>query len=271
MHAFHTMRMKNRPNGLDNFELLVMVLSALMWRRNNGTISLMTDYAGLAYMKRLGMTQCWDGIDPCLDEMDSLGIDEQIFWAGAKIFALSRQKVPCVSIDLDFIVWKPLDFNCYGTDIAVIHREEIGNAVYPTAEFFLMKKGWRWPSFLDWGERACNMAFTYIGNQKLVELYWESARKFMQSAEGDGLPYMVFAEQRLISMWAKHTGTKIYSISSLEELYQSRQNCFTHLWGEKAKLRENPMERKKFCQRCADRIEREFPEIREIIKYVYKE
>ena len=38
--------------------------------------------------------------------MTDLKINETVFWAGAKILALSKQNAPCVMIDLDFILWE---------------------------------------------------------------------------------------------------------------------------------------------------------------------
>mgnify|MGYP007101898241 CR=1 FL=1 len=259
MRAFHTLRTRGK---LADFEIFTLILSALEWRRFNGEIFLYTDRAGKVFLDDVGLLDLWNGVDTSLDEMDSLGIDENIFWAGAKLFALSKQPLPCVMIDLDFIVWRPLNFDC---KLAVIHRESRDLPCYPDANYFRLKNFFL-PDDLNWSLDPCNTALAYFGDENFVKRYVKFAFDFMKVAEPlptqsgwDLLPYMVFVEQRWLAMCAELCGVEVHSLSDLTELFGGEQKTFTHIWGYKKFFRENREAAEKFCQDCANRIAYDFP------------
>lgn len=276
MNAIHTLRARSNYENfsLYDFELFVLVLSALEWRKLGGEIKLVTDKISAEYLNKRGLLNIWNAVDIKLDAMKSLAINENVFWAGAKIYALSLQEMPCVSMDLDFILWKPIDFTAYEKNLAVIHLEDINEAVYPSREYFKFRDGWQLPNRLDWSVRPCNAAFVYFGSERLIREYTNFAIKFMQNAdvEDDRLVYMVFAEQRWLAMCAKQLGVHVHELSSLEGLFNGKQKYFTHIWGHKRLLRDNPAEAEKFCRQCADRLEYDFPKFaREISSYSWAE
>ena len=259
MKAFHTLRTHENFSAAD-FEIFTMILSALKWREKNGAIKLVTDSRGAEYFERLGLSAAWNKIDTSLDDMDSLGWDEKIFWAGAKIFALSKQVAPVVMIDLDFIAWHRLDFAPFTTNIAVIHREKVGNMTYPDKNFFRLKDGRTLPANLDWSVEACNTAFAYFGANDFIKHYTDFAFEMMTSlaTTDDVLSYMVFVEQRWAAMCATLMRREIFSLSSIENLF-GQQKYFTHIWGDKQNLRDNSQASEKFCRSCARRIKNDFP------------
>ena len=263
MEAFHTLRVRNgnKNFSMADFELLVAIISALEWREHNGHINLVTDNIGGEYLNSRGLLDIWDNVYSFLDEMVDLRINEDVFWAGAKIFALSHQKAPCVMMDMDFIIWNQINFNEFAGDIAVIHREEISDSVYPTVDFFKFKNGWTLPNWLNWKVNPCNGALVYFGSDSFIEQYTSFAVKFMQMADAgqDRLTYMVFAEQRWMAMCADRMDIQIYEISPLRELFGKRQKNFTHIWGYKQFLRDNHHKADDFCRKCAKRIKRDFP------------
>ena len=270
MNAFHTLRTRNKKENfaLADFELFVLALSALEWRKNNGSIKLMTDSIGAAYLSACGLASLYDKIEVTLDGIDALGINEDVFWAGAKIYALSQQNAPCVIMDLDFILWQSIDFSKYGKDLAVIHREAIYNDIYPAKDYFHFKDAWQLPNWLDWSTRPCNGALVYFGSQGFLREYTAFALEFMQKAAhtDDRLRYMVFAEQRWMAMCAKYLSIPIHELSTLEGLFDHRQKYFTHVWGHKQRLRDNSPEAINFCLKCVDRIQHDFPEFAEKLK-----
>ncbi len=267
MDAFHTWRTRGDGSrcSLYDFELFTVLLSALEWRKHNGAVRLITDSKGAEYFARRGVADAWNETDTLLDGMDSLEINEDVFWAGAKLYALSRQDVPCVMMDLDFIVWKSVDFQQYGGDLAVIHREDLYPEVYPSGEFFRFKKGWKLPGWLNWSVAPCNGALVYFGSSEFVRSYTEFAFEFMQHADnqGDRLCYMVFAEQRWMAMCADHMSVPVHQFSSLPQLFDENQKYFTHVWGCKQNLRDNPSKAALFCCECAGRLQHDFPDFAE--------
>ena len=258
MEAFHILRKKKYIN---DFEVFVMVLSALEWKKYNGKIKLVTDKKGLSFIQQYGIENIWDEIELCLDELDKLPINEKVFWAGAKIFALSKQKAPCVMIDLDFIVWQKLDFIKYENELAVIHRENVNNSIYPQQDYFKVNK-FNFNEKWDWSLLACNTAFAFFGNEELRQYYCKKALDFMLDVDikEDFLCYMVFAEQRLLAMCADELGCKVNSFSQLYNLFDTKQTTFTHVWGMKGRLQENEQMNRDFCKKCLYRIQKDFPQ-----------
>lgn len=258
MRALHTLRYR-KP--LADFEILTMALSALEWRRYNGKITLATDSMGLDFIEKHGLTGLWDDVELSLDDWAKLNINESVFWAGAKIFALFHQQAPCVMMDLDFIVWQTLNFNHLIGDLAVIHREDVNNETYPAADFFRFKQGYTMNADWNWSEPACNTAFAYFGSERLKQDYCRQSIEFMKNAAvaEDYLHYMVFAEQRLLAMCAAQQHVAIKTFSDLPQLFGS-QECFTHLWGYKETLRQDRAKADDYCRKCLRRLQHDFPE-----------
>ena len=88
----------------------------------------------------------------------------------------------------------------------------------------------------------------------------------MKSSErgGDFLKYMVFAEQRLAAMCADYTSTPVKTLLDKDVLFRP-QGDFTHLWGEKQAMRDNPVWRRDFVAKCRARLISEFSEYSYIV------
>jgi len=244
---------------MTDFDLLTTVLSALVWRRENGSIRMITDDTGAQYYRSLGLTDLWDGgIFTYLNDIPS-AIDPCTFWAAGKLYALAATPAPCVMLDTDFIVWHSLSEH-WNRPLAVIHREALNPAIYPAPSAFELAPSYHFPTNWNWHEPACNTALTYFGNDTLRKTYVEQAMDFMQAARGrDDLIYMVFAEQRLLAMCAQACGVPIHAFSTEQDLFQGNQHDFTHIWGFKQAMQEQPVLRELFCKKCAARIRKDFP------------
>lgn len=248
---------------ISDFELLTAALSAASWRALGGSIRLITDSVAYAFLEQNGLIPLWDGgVTTELDDMPE-EIRPDTFWAGGKLFALSKVPAPCFMIDTDFIPWHLPEIS--GIDLAVIHREDIQPDIYPPKEFFVFDTPF--PKHWNWEALPCNTAFCYFGTEHFKRLYTDTALRLMRCARGhDELCYMVFVEQRLLSMCAESAGVTIHSFSDLDELFSFEQRSYTHLWGYKQVLHENPAERERFCRSCARRLMRQFPDTGEICK-----
>lgn len=255
----YAVRCPDRPYQMTDFDLLTTVLSALVWRRENGSIRMITDNTGAQYYRSLGLTDLWDGgIFTYLNDIPST-IDPCTFWAAGKLYALAATPAPCVMLDTDFIVWHSLSEHWH-RPLAVIHREALNPAIYPAPSAFVLAPSYHFPTNWNWHEPACNTALTYFGNDTLRKTYVGQAMDFMQAARGrDGLIYMVFAEQRLLAMCAQACGVPIHAFSTEQDLFQGNQRDFTHIWGFKQAMQEQPVLHELFCQKCAARIRKDFP------------
>ncbi len=239
----------------EDFDLYCTVLSALNWRRYNGDISLYTDKKGAEYYRSIGLTDIWNDVRVCISD-DMEGIDPQMFWAGGKLLALRECKAPCVMIDTDFIVWEKLSF---GEEIIAAHREELYPDIYPPLSYFRLHEHILPP--FDESVLPLNTAFLYIPDESFKQFYVSQAIAFMKSAQpsSDRLCYMVTAEQRMLSMCAEYTDTTVKTLLDKDHLFFPQQS-FTHLWGAKQAMRDDPALHKDFCKKAAQRIRSEFPD-----------
>lgn len=270
MTAIHSNWTKPRIYGsgsffLEDFEILTLILSALKWREKNGHIKMVTDSIGYEFYKSHNMLDMWDEVTTDLDEIPST-INPSTFWAAGKIYALKKQSTPIAAIDTDFIVWDRLAFDNL-PDLTYIHSEDIYPDVYPDISHFNMSNDYTFDTNLDWSIRPANAAFYVIKNHNFKEKYTHEAIKFMNNAVGgDNLTYMVFAEQRLMTMLAKHIGIQCMELSNLDKLFENGEKYFTHIWGMKQQMREMPQLRQSFCKKCIDRITADFPQYTQILQ-----
>lgn len=257
----YAMQHPGRPYAVADFELLTTILSALMWRRKNGSIRMITDRVGERFYRSLGLAPIWD--DGISHELDAIPytVDPSTFWAAGKLYALSYVPSPCVMIDTDFIVWDNIQHRLENSQLTVIHREPLSPEIYPSPERFDLYEDYTFPQNWNWETLACNTALCYFGSEQLRQTYLQQALDFMHGVRGrDSLIYMVFAEQRLLAMCAQSLGIPIHALSTTEELFSSNQKDFTHTWGFKQAMAQHPQLRTAFCQTGARRIRQDFPE-----------
>lgn len=277
LRAFHSnwtrpffARSPDRPYTVEPFELLTTALSALAWRQENGPIRMICDTEAKRYYDTLGLSFLWnEGVHPLLDTVPA-DVNPMAFWAAGKLYAMAAMPCPCVMIDTDFICWKPLQPILKELDAAAIHREDIMPDIYPDARAFTQTHGFDFSGF-DWTVQPFNTALCYLADDGFRRYYTDTAIRFIRSSPNadDVLTYMVFAEQRLLAMCAAKKGIRAAALSDLEELFTGAQEgYFTHIWGFKQQMRDEPALYEDFCRRCAARLRRDFPEAAERIAAV---
>jgi hypothetical protein len=253
---------KRRRYCIEDFDILSTVLSALMWRKMNGTIKLYTDKTGYKYYKSLGILDLWDGgVDTTVVENIPASINQEIFWAAAKLFALQNESVPVTMIDTDLIVWKNIEKELDAKKFAVLHREMLSPHVYIPEKFLKKRKYYRFDPAWDWMEDPCNMALAYFADADFKKYYLDCAIDFMTDNKEypkEMVSQMVFAEQRIVSMCAKQMEISIFHF--LDDPYQAGNNSFTHIWGGKDIARNDPRQRAILCSALLQKIKIHFPE-----------
>lgn len=254
---------KNKGDfAYEDFDLYNMALSALMWRKLNGEIELLTDNHGAEYFEKIGVVSLWNNVRTVIPN-DLEGINPYMFWAAGKLLALREVEAPVVMIDTDFIVWKRLDF---GKNVIAAHRENISDGIYPYPACFKMNRNYRFPVDINSAALPLNTAFLYLPDEDFKQFYVNQAIGFMKCAENcdDYLRYMVFAEQRLLAMLTEKLNIGVDTLLDKDALFFP-QDSFTHLWGAKQVMRDNQAERERFCERCRERILHDFPEYASLI------
>ena len=225
-------RFPERPFSLPEHEQWMARLSALLWKRLNGPIHLMTDRVGAAYMRSIGMDQVYDEI---IDDLhDSYGLNQEKYWASGKLLALSRLKAPCMIMDMDLAVWQPLALQ--GLPLAAAHIEHLNERFYPDPRtFFEMSPRYAFPEDWNYAAEPLNTAVMYIGNEELRQMYLKESFRFMQferDTPDNGSNCMIFAEQRILAMCAARMGIQPTVLLDYDRLGDP-QPLITHTWSGK--------------------------------------
>ena len=222
------------------FELVCLALSALMWRKLNGPIKFYTDTEAFTWFQLHDLLDIWDGgVDT--EALDSIprSINQEIFWAGSKLFALRAETAPVAMVDTDLIIWKPLEDLLDGP-LTVLHREEILDCYIPM-ECLKKRPGYQFDPQWDWTVKPCNTAFAYFGDDAFKKQYVDKAIDFMTDNSVypmEMVSQMVFAEQRLLAMEARKESIRINAL--IKDPFEEDNTLFTHLWGAKQIARSNP-------------------------------
>ena len=236
------------------FEVESYVLSALLWRSFNGPIKLYTDAAGLDFLTASGLESLWDSIEVDTLQAIPAAINQQVFWAGAKLFALRAEGAPVAMIDTDLFIWKDISSYCKGKRLVTLHREDLIEC-YPSKEGLNVAEGYSFKNWMDWTVKPCNTAFAFFLEESFKSFYVDEAIRFMKGNDKPSTyasSQMVFAEQRLLSMCAKYQGIKINTL--VEDPYDTNNEVFTHLWGAKGIARNDCKQRKRLEEALLEKI-----------------
>jgi hypothetical protein len=269
----------HRPGGerfyLKDFEILVTVLSALQWRRHNGSIKLYTDTIGAEHLRRLGLSFIWDdGIDTDTLENCTVNTSFNVFWGFARTVALEVEHAPCVVLDTDLIVWNDIHALIRAPFMALHSEFELlGTGVYVPREQLHTPPGYVWGRW-DWTVSPVNTAMIYFGRDDVRRFCAQEGLKYIRNnlpEREDGCPaHAVFVEQRLYPMCASRLGiqTEFFLrdyqlagdwLAGLPMVDGTANDTFTHLWGYKQRLMEDAQECQRFCLRMTRRILTDFP------------
>jgi hypothetical protein len=244
--AFHVLWTKphmsgGKPFSMNNAEILTMIMSALMWQKYNGTIKLYTDKQGYEFVRDHGLLGLWDeGIDTDVLENNTYPIEPDIFWAAGKLMVLEAQAGPCVMLDTDLIVVHPIHNRLDQSAVTALHQEVPEPDVYLPPSLLKQPAGYKFPDYYNWLAVPSNTAFLYIRDNSFRNYYLKESMKFMFNNTGkpkELISQMVFAEQRMLSICAEHTGLPVSYL--ITDPFSSTNMDVIHLWGFKSLLRKN--------------------------------
>lgn len=310
MKAFHSFWSK--PNIIRNqgevifpdFDLLTAILSALEWRRHNGTIKMITDSTGAAYFEELGLSSIWDEIDTTLDNVPD-SVDPFLFWAAGKLYALQSMETPCIMIDTDMIIWKELP-SLDDYDVVAAHTEDLNPYVYPGKDTFSFKEPekmcnsdseakdhtlsapekcksdkttseekaekntqdrvYSFPEEWDFTLKASNTAFLYLRNAGFRDAYTTAAMEFFNHVDLTNLNPITAMCFAEQRVLPMMAACENQKLGHLLSLETAdNQDFITHTWGFKQILRDNPELCLSYCERCVARIHQDFPEYEEMV------
>ena len=253
-----------------DFEALTWLWSALELRQH-GPLKLVTDDRGLLAVQRAGLEWVYTGGISTALERIPLELDPGTFWAAGKLYAYLESPAPCVSVDTDAVLLQPLTPTA---PVMALHGEDRDSGWYRNDAALFSQFGFEGPNW-DWSIHPINAGVVYLQDQKLLELYVETATRFMlecsqryhgQSQAKREIPSnaMLFAEQRLLPMCAHRLGQALAFVTRQEAgpgWLPLNKECL-HLWGAKHAYKLCPEARAAAVNHLRDQLLERFPEAR---------
>lgn len=244
----------HKPFEMSNTALLTAELSARLWRRFNGSISLITDKTGFDYIKKTDLAKAYDEILPILDRRN-FGILPTKYWASGKIQALTKIAAPCVILDMDMLLWQKLPVE--SAKLLCTHNEPLSLKCYQPADFFHTDDEYSYPAEWDFTVEPLNTAILYIEEDEFKNYYAAQSIRFMYSEKespDNGVVCMVFAEQRILAMCATAKGIKAKLLLDYNRLAEP-QSLLTHIWSAKKIIELVPDINKIFIDLCEEKLQ----------------
>lgn len=260
-------RLGGRRFAMEDFEILVAILSALEWRRHNGSIKLYTDTPGAEYLERLGLSFLWDdGIDTSTLESSTLSTNFTVFWAYARTVVLEAERAPCVMLDTDLVVWRPIR-SLIRAPFMALHSEPLDGVTYVDKEKIHTAPGYVWDPHWDWTVSPTNAALMYFDQDDLRAYCAREGLKYLEDnlmeGEDKSQAHAVFVEQRLYPMCAAKLGVPteffLWDMAGDRLADGNANDTFTHLWVYKRRLMKDDQARHRICSRMTSRILRDYP------------
>lgn len=255
-----------------DFEFLTWLLSALEARRY-GPLRLVTDARGALAVQRVGLEWVYNGgISTTLDAVPR-EVDPSIFWAAGKLYAYRSVNPPCVCVDMDAVLWKPV---APAAPVMALHPEGKDWGWYRDDRQHFAPFGFDGPDW-DWNLDPFNTGVVYLGDAAAMRLYVDTATAFVErfSREVCADPAqrpaftnaMIFAEQRLLPMCCQRLGLTVApltrTIPGAAGLPQN-PDCL-HLWRAKLAYKLCPDARLTLLNWLIKRLLHTFPEARPLL------
>lgn len=220
MYAFHSGK-----QALDDWELAMMVLSALEWKKHNGPINIVGNKPFLEYIRKEGLSFLYDRhieveVPDC--------VDQKVFWAAIKLYAYQVMPVGTWFVDIDCSVGYTLPD--YSADVIAAHYDDATGYLEGIDSLK--------------GLNACVLCFNDKG---LKDRYTQRAINYMETWAG-GVNYsdygfMIYAEQTLL---LEESGGN-YAL--LMPDFPDKIERITHLWADKKLYQSSESARNGFLKR----------------------
>ena len=242
-----------------DYEALTWLASALQ-ARALGRVRLVTDRKGAAYVARLGLDWVYnDGVIPLLDEMPA-SVLPRVFWSAGQLYALRSVQAPCASVDLDAILWAPVEPSA---PVVALVQEDRDWPYYQRQQERYARFGFEDASW-DWGAQPVNAGMVTFFDEALRASYLEVAigwvERFSREARAnefwgkdprvdfDDAP--VFVDQRLLPMHVQRQGARMGTVGRLHPHAPHllpNPTC-AHLWFTKRWYDACPTARQAYCE-----------------------
>lgn len=254
-----------------DYEALTWLASALQ-ARSLGRVRLVTDRLGVGLVARLALDWVYDdGVIPLLDEVPA-SVLPRVFWSAGQLYALRSVQAPCASVDLDVLLWAPVEPSA---PVVALLQEDRDWPYYRCqqeryARFGFEDASWDWSvqpvnagmvSYFDDAVRASylDVAIDWVerfSREARANAYWgKDPRKDFDDAP-------VFVDQRLLPMHVRRQGERIGTVGHLHPHAPHllpNPTC-AHLWFTKRWYDACPTARRAFCDYLRTFLRQAYPE-----------
>ena len=202
----------------------LLLSSVTLWKRNHPTFEcvLYCDSMTKSLLEELQVTHLWDSLILYKHE---LNIDRSIFWACNKVKVLSEQTEPCIILDHDTLVYKPM--HQYLNDKVLVSNLENGKGYYPNnVDPYIRQLDYK----PRWKPDSLNVSFLYFPDPIFLNMYATTSLQMMEDFTQLGVPdsqYLIFAEQLLLRHLLDRENIEYQSIIS------TNWECNKWDWGKK--------------------------------------
>ena len=275
--------------AMQDFEVLTMALSACVYRKLGNQMTMVTDSQGAKFLQLIHGDKCYTNILTSLDKVS--GVNPTVFWGAGKNLAYELFPTPCLSIDLDAVVWGLPEFDELTTDLIVLHEDPLDWDCYNCSGELYGSLGFKSP-FWDWSVAPYNVAFLLFNNPHVRTAYTSISQMVMENISRfysrDALERkskaivkngrhpkifeQIFAEQQLLSMVAHRLHARVGAVSEIDFATDHlKANPFvTHLWGIKGVYRSTPELKDHLVAGLLNKLGVEYPEAIPLCRYVEK-
>jgi hypothetical protein len=192
---------------LPEIELLGLIASVSNWKilYPETSTHLYCDSSVLEYLNKIEISDLWENIHT--DELDSHDlIDRKPFWAASKIKVIKEIEAPFIIMDCDlYFKNRCLDLDSFSNFDIITNQIEDGIGYYPTKRDPVIKD--MTDPFGYKSSHAFNVAFLYIGNERIRKEYSDLAYSWMKdlskkNEESLSGKHMIFCEQKMLKEFA---------------------------------------------------------------------
>lgn len=265
--GFHTLVM---DRTIRDFEIATLILSVKAYQKFVGPITLFADERGMKWAIKNKIASLYTD---CREIRVPEYVDRRKFWAAGKIEAWSRMQAPCVSVDIDAVLYEtPSIFK----DIVALHSEPDELQVYKRSRLRTKIDEMTGKASCEYSSKflypPANVGVLCINDDAFRNRYAsmsmdmmirESSSPLMQDYETiqvNGVPVtqMVLVEQYLLSALATAKGT---SMSFIGELQTDNEHMLPnkaafHLWNSKRYYAIHSRARERYIEFVIDELSR---------------
>jgi hypothetical protein len=269
---------------MSDFEALITAYSVLQYKLTCGPMHLVTDSLGARYLEHLGILQLYDEVHVKLDSI--VGIDPVTFWAAGKLYAYELIPAPCISLDMDAVLFKPLP---HQEDVTALHVDNALWDCYAESRAMYAACGFKSRNW-DWSLPPLNVGLLQFRNEAIKNFYTSTSIAFMecftnfyssdilkrkvlqlkQLGRKASIFEQIFAEQRILSLCVGRAQGTFSTVSEIDPKtnHLAANPYVTHVWGIKNVYRSVECIRKSCVSYLVNLLSIKFPESRLLISRI---